>query len=113
MIELPKNFSVSTTQDACTHVDANGKLITTYKQGTDIHVDKITSIGIAHLADVASHTVNHILNSTSHVVIFHDGGSVQFAYSHSNELLEFSANNIAIQIDESGKLMVVRKSKPQ
>jgi hypothetical protein len=113
MIELPKNFSVSTTQDASTHVDANGKLITTYKQGMDIHVDKITSIGIAHLADVASHTVNHILNSTSHVVIFHDGGSVQFAYSHSNELLEFSANNIAIQIDESGKLMVVRKSKPQ
>jgi hypothetical protein len=111
MSDLPKNLHIYTTEDAHTHLDADGKLKLTYKQGVHIDLEQITSIGIANLFDVASHTINDIWGSTSHVVRFHDGGSVQFSYSHSGELLEFSGNDIAILIQESTKLMVIRKFK--
>jgi hypothetical protein len=113
MSELPNNFKFHTTQETHTHLDADGKPVHTQKEVFSISVDVVKSIGIAHLEDVVSHDINHVLNSTSHVVRFKDGSDVQFAYSHSGELLEFSSNNIAIQIDESGKLMVIRKLKPE
>jgi hypothetical protein len=111
MSDLPKNLNVYTTEDAHTHLDAQGKPKVTYQQGVHIDLEQITSIGIANLCDVVSHTVNDILGSTSHVVRFHDGGNMQFSYSHSGELLEFSGDDIAISIQESTKLMVIRKFK--
>ncbi len=111
MNDLPKNLHVYTTEDAHTHLDAEGKLKVTYKQGMHIDLEQITSIGIANLCDVASHTINDILGSTSHVVRFHDGGSMRFSYSHSGELMEFSGDDIAISLQESTKIMVIRKPK--
>jgi uncharacterized protein (AIM24 family) len=110
MAQLPKNFNVTTTEHASTHLDMDGNLVTAFTQGIDVELEKVDSIGIANLCDVASHTINHILGSTSHVVLFHDGGRLQFSYSHSGQLLELSGKNIAMQFVESTRIMVVRKS---
>ncbi len=110
MIEFPKDFSFYTTQDPVSHIDKNGKLVTTYEEGVHLNVEQISSIGIANLSDVASHTINHILGSTSHVVRFHDGGSAEFAYSHGGELLQFSGRNIAFKITQDAQLMLIRKN---
>ncbi len=110
MNDLPKNFNAYTTQDAVTHVDANGKLAVTYEEGMHVDLENISAIGIANLCDVTNYIVNHIVGSTSHVVRFKDGSSVQFAYSDSGEHLEFSGNNIAIRVEETTRIMVVAKS---
>jgi hypothetical protein len=60
----------------------------------------ISSIGIKHLEQVASHQINHVMDTTSHVVHFLNGGVVCFAYSHKGEILQISCKKIAARFDK-------------
>ncbi len=110
MPTLPKKFNINTIDGAAMHLDADGKVLTAFTEGLHVELEVIESIGISNLSDVASHTINTILGSTSHVVLFHDGGSLQFSYSHSGKLLELCGQNISMQFLECKQIMVVRKS---
>jgi hypothetical protein len=55
-------------------------------------------ITIRNIADVASHTINTIVGSRSHVVRFHNGGLLKYAYNDQNELIELYSEKLLVSI---------------
>jgi len=74
-----------------------------------LHIESIKSIGIENLVDLEVHAINHIFNSVSHYLKFSGGGEVRFAYDAAGRLLEFEATNIAAQIVNGDRIILMRK----
>ena len=76
-------------------------------EGDSIFADLslITSIGVKHLDEVASHTVNTIVGSRSHVIHFVNGAILQYAYSNNGNLIELSGQNLACSLSGKNELL--------
>jgi hypothetical protein len=67
---------------------------------------QLKGVGLLNLCEVASHQITRIARSTSHVVRFHGGGYVQFAYNDAGVLIELSGWRISAQVAADGTLMI-------
>ncbi|WP_426105090.1 hypothetical protein [Massilia sp. TSP1-1-2] len=76
-------------------------------EGDDVLVElaSITTVGVKHLSEVDSHTVNSILGSRSHVVRFINGSVLRYAYNSAGDLLELSGENLACTLSAEGELL--------
>lgn len=63
-----------------------------------LQVEAIASVGIADLAQVQSHQINHIAGSTSHVVRFTGGGWLCYAYNERGEIIDVSAWHVMLRL---------------
>ena len=66
----------------------------------------IKSVGIEHLPDVVEHQITTILNSTSHMVRFLNGGRLEFAYSSEGKLIELNAHNLIVSVSSNGEVLI-------
>ena len=98
------------------HVDhaANGQITVRFDkghrftlEGADIYADlaSITTIGVKHLDEVASHTVNTIVGSCSHVIQFVNGAILRYAYNSAGQLIELSGHNLACSVSDKNELL--------
>jgi len=63
-----------------------------------LQVEAIASVGIADLAQVQSHQINHIAGSTSHVVHFTGGGRLCYAYNERGQIIDVSAWHVMLRL---------------
>jgi hypothetical protein len=72
------------------HTDAQGNIT--------LQMGAIASVGIADLAQVQSHQINHVAGSTSHVVHFAGGGRLCYAYNGRGQIIEVSAWHVMVHL---------------
>jgi hypothetical protein len=65
----------------------------------------ITAVGIKHVDEVASHIINTIAGSRSHVIHFINGSLLNYAYNSEGRLIELSARNLACRISRDSELL--------
>lgn len=68
-------------------------------------ITAITAIGVKHLDEVASHTVNNIVGSRSHVIHFVNGAILRYAYNSTGQLIELSGQNLACSLSGRNELI--------
>ena len=73
--------------------------------GISTHLPVIRQVGIFDLAEVKSYYINTVGTSTSHVVCFHGGGYLRYAYSQAGELIELSGRSVRSYEDREGNCM--------
>jgi hypothetical protein len=88
------------------HRPRSGVQVTLSPGGIVCTVSSVGQVGIANLADVYSHVVTTIAGSTSHVVQFRGGGSLNYAYNDRGELIELAGSGISLRRDASGNMLV-------
>jgi len=87
------------TGDAIITHGADGK--------TRISIDKVTAVGIYHLAEVADYQIVRAVGMESHSVTLKNGTVVSFAYNDRGQLVEFSADGpIAFELDENNAVQL-------
>jgi hypothetical protein len=88
--------------------DGNGTRISVSSDGNHVELSlpAITSVGLLGLQEVASHTINRVFGSTSHVVHFVNGGYARLSHTDGGELLEFDGFHVRIEVDKAGRMLV-------
>jgi hypothetical protein len=93
---------------------ANGTVTVLLEQGdrfalTDAGIwadlSLINAVGIKHLDQVASHIINKIAGSRSHVVHFINGSLLNYAYNSDGQLIELSAQGLACRISRDNEIL--------
>ncbi|MEJ7805569.1 MAG: hypothetical protein WKG03_06575 [Telluria sp.] len=76
-------------------------------KGDSVFADlsSITAIGVKHLGEVESHTVNTIVCSRSHVIHFVNGAIMRYAYNSTGQLIALSGQNLAFSLSEKNELL--------
>lgn len=76
-------------------------------EGDDVSAElaSITTVGVKHLSEVDSHSVNSILGSRSHVVRFINGAVLRYAYNSAGDLLELCGEDLACTLSAKGELL--------
>ena len=84
-------------------------------KGDSVFADlaSIVSIGVKHLDEVASHTVNTIVGSRSHVIHFVNGAILRYAYNSGGQLIELSGKNLACSLSEKSELLFYLPKRKQ
>lgn len=102
----PLSYQVRNCVDGSIQVNVNQHLQALLK-GRDIEVNaaQINAVGIKDLSQVASHVVNTIVDSRSHVIHFMNGSVLQYAYNKEGQLIELSANNLTCLISSDHELL--------
>ncbi|MET3134796.1 hypothetical protein AAKU55_005098 [Oxalobacteraceae bacterium GrIS 1.11] len=102
----PRDFQVERHPDGNATVRfQNGDSFALTRDGICADVSAVSAIGIKHLDEVASHTVNDIAQSRSHVIRFVNGGLLQYAYNSAGELIELSAHNLGCRLSSNNELL--------
>ena len=70
-----------------------------------IDLSLVTAVSVKHLDEVASHAINTIFGSRSHVIEFTNGSILQYAYNSAGELIELSGNNLACSLSSDNVLL--------
>ena len=65
---------------------------------------EISSVGITNLTEVVEHQITTIVGSRSHMVRFHNGGVLQFAYNSSGQLIELKSQGLAAIITSGSEV---------
>ena len=65
----------------------------------------LRQVGMANLAMVAEHHIEHCFNSVSHHIRLTNGGVINFAYALDGRLLELSAEQVKIVAENNGTLL--------
>ncbi|QFZ87191.1 hypothetical protein GFK26_32650 [Variovorax paradoxus] len=86
------------------HEDCDGILHVRTRTTAVLALDEIKSIGIENMLDIRSYTITPIVGSVSHFIRFLDGGEVRLAYNAQGCLLEFSAQGVAVEIQDGNRL---------
>lgn len=92
------SFDINTSSGAAIHVDKDGNV--------KVNIALITAVALKNVVDVVSHDINEIASSRSHVVRFNNGGVLQFAYSNSGKLIDFSTTNLEFTIAKDNSVHV-------
>lgn len=82
-----------------------GERFTLTAAGICADLTSITAVGIKHVDEVASHIINTIAGSRSHVIRFVNGSLLNFAYNTDGQLIELSAQNLACHISRDNELL--------
>lgn len=83
----------------------NGHRFTLKGDSICADLSAITAVGVKHLDEVASHTVNNIVGSRSHVIHFVNGAVLQYAYNSAGQLIELSGQNLAFSLSHDNELI--------
>jgi hypothetical protein len=81
------------------------------ERNVELNIETIQSVGIYDLSEVEGHLINQVLGSTSHLVRFHGGGELRFAYNQQGKLIELSASNCGFVLSNSNELLFRAKAK--
>lgn len=82
----------------------NGRVYTLKDGNISAQLPVIKAIGIKHVAEVASHAINTIVGSRSHVIHFINGGLLRFAYNEGH-LFDLYAENLHHQLSVDNELL--------
>jgi hypothetical protein len=86
------HYKVERGADGSVTVRLNqGECFTLTAAGTCADLILINAVGIKHVDQVASHTINTIAGSRSHVIHFVNGSFLNYAYSSDGQLIELAA----------------------
>lgn len=99
----PQKCFVTSTGTSITRLDKN-----------HIHIDfkNIQSVGLENIIDVELHSINTILNSTSHLIKFRNGGEVAFVYNNKGCLIDLFAKGVDLFLGQNNELIFsIRRSK--
>lgn len=106
-----KKLTVTPEGEMTIKTDANGHVNMSSDQPVSMNLGKIESVGIEHLVDVAEHTINEQLGFVSHLVKFRDGGTVEFAYNSSGQIVTLRGHNVLTTVEAGTRVLF--KMKPQ
>ncbi|MET3133622.1 hypothetical protein AAKU55_003912 [Oxalobacteraceae bacterium GrIS 1.11] len=102
----PRDFQVERHPDGSVTVRLqNGDSFAIKEDSICADVSAVSSVGIKHLDEVASHIVNDIAQSRSHVIRFVNGGLLQYAYNSAGELIGLSARNLGCRLSSNNELL--------
>jgi len=110
MADEPKPIKIQPEGELTRKVNADGSLSISSKQPVNLHIASIKSVGVENLVDVESHTINRVFNSVSHLIKFHGGGEVRFAYDARGELLEFTGSHIDAEVHNGERILLKRRA---
>jgi hypothetical protein len=75
------------------------------KGGLAAQSHDIQSIGVKHLNEIMSYTVNTIAGSRSHVIHFINGGMLRFAYQMGGALLALETEKLTCEVSETDEML--------
>ncbi|MGH8539193.1 MAG: hypothetical protein ACRETW_01635, partial [Stenotrophobium sp.] len=84
----PKPFSVKPEGTVSMRIGSDGKVSASSDQPLEIDLGTIKSVGIENIIDVKSHAINAQYGFVTHLVVFRDGGEVEFAYNNSGQIIK-------------------------
>lgn len=64
----------------------------------------IRSVGIENLSEVTEHHITTIVGSSSHMVRFANGGTLQYAYNDTGQLIELIAQSLDVTISQGDSI---------
>ena len=100
------HYKVERDADGSVAVRLNqGERFTLTNAGICADLILINAVGIKHLDQVASHTINTIAGSRSHVIHFINGSLLNYAYNTDGQLIELFAQNLACRILRENELL--------
>ena len=100
------NYQVRQGADgAITVSTSTGARLVLRGDGVCADLSAISTVGVKHLDQVASHTVNTIAGSCSHVIRFVNGALLQYAYNDAGQLIELSGDGLACTITRDNELL--------
>lgn len=102
---------------------ADGSISITQADGSEFNMDpqgrvlakrcNVQTVGVRHIAEVETFYATRIVNSCSYVLHFANGGVLQYAYSHSGELLHLQFDHLACELGANGQAMFFIPPTPQ
>ncbi len=112
--DAPRPVQIKSGTPLTMHEDRDGILHVRTRTTAVLALEEIKSIGIENMLEVQTYRITRIVGSVSHFVRFLDGGEVRLAYNAQGCLLEFSAQGVAVEIQDGKRLTMasVRRSSP-
>lgn len=66
----------------------------------------LRSVNLSNLHEIESHQINRLLDTTSHVIRFTNGGHVCLSYNNSGQVMDFYGEAITAKADQEGNVTV-------
>lgn len=76
------------------------------EQAAEVALPHLRMVGIGDLKQVSSHITSRALGATRHIVRFHNGGFVRFAYGVDGSVVELSGERITVRIGVQGDVLI-------